>query len=221
MGERSSARLSIRRLFKVYREIESEIVDRLDEFRETWKSGDDNAVFSELVFCLLTPQSKALSCAQAAARLHEKNLIVRGTAGRIARELKGVRFHNTKGQYIAGARRRFTKRGRLVITQRLNQFEDSFQRREWIVENVKGLGYKEASHFLRNIGQGEDFAILDRHILECLLELGIIDDSPRYVSRARYLDLEKRMREFARRIGIRMDHLDLLLWYVKTGIVFR
>ncbi|GAJ17855.1 unnamed protein product, partial [marine sediment metagenome] len=34
----------------------------------------------------------------------------------------------------------------------INSNIDEIKLREWVVKNFKGLGYKEASHFLRNIG---------------------------------------------------------------------
>jgi len=43
---------------------------------------------------------------------------------------------------------------------------------EWLVKNLTGLGYKEAGHFLRNIGSGK-IAILDRHILRNLHALAL------------------------------------------------
>ena len=49
--------------------------------------------------------------------------------------------------------------------------------RNFIAENVKGYGLKEASHFLRNIGKSDNqIAILDRHILRNLKALDIIEE---------------------------------------------
>jgi N-glycosylase/DNA lyase len=154
-------------------------------------------------------------------RLRAKGLILDGTAESVARELNGVRFHNNKARYITLARHLFMKGERTGIRRRLEGFEDPFERREWIAQTVKGLGYKEASHFLRNIGLGERFAILDRHILRRLLKLGVMDRLPTCVSRKCYLDTERKMSQFASAARIPMDHLDLLLWFLETGIVFR
>ena len=93
--------------------------------------------------------------------------------------------------------------------------------REWFVDNVKGIGLKEASHFLRNIGLGEDLAILDRHILKNLALLGVIEEVPASLSRRLYLEIEDRMRKFAENIKIPMSHLDLLLWYMETNEIFK
>ncbi len=103
----------------------------------------------------------------------------------------------------------------------ISGFSNSFAAREWLVKNVKGLGYKEAGHFLRNIGLGEDLAILDRHILKNLMLMGVIDAVPASLSKKTYLDIEKKMIEFSKQVGIPMGQLDLLLWYKEAGEVFK
>lgn len=103
----------------------------------------------------------------------------------------------------------------------LEMFSSPAAAREWLVENVKGLGYKEASHFLRNIGLGEELAILDRHILKNLLLLGVIAELPRSPTKRLYLEIEKEMAAFSSRTGIPMGQLDLLLWYKEAGEVFK
>jgi N-glycosylase/DNA lyase len=137
-------------------------------------------------------------------------------------ELKGkVRFHNTKAQNVVLARRRFVMKRRTNIRGVLSRFDDPKKTREWMVSNIRGLGYKEASHFLRNIGLGEDLAILDRHILKNLVALGVLKEIPSSLSRKRYLEIEDEMADFARTIRIPMAHLDLLLWYKETGEIFK
>ncbi len=88
-------------------------------------------------------------------------------------------------------------------------------------ENVNGLGYKEASHFLRNVGLGEEFAILDRHILRNLKDFGVLPEIPISLTKKRYLEIEEKVRRFSREIGIPMGELDLLLWSKETGWIFK
>ena len=85
------------------------------------------------------------------------------------------------------------------LRDRLLSFDDPLARRDWLAREprIKGLGYKEASHFLRNIGF-KGYGILDKHIVRCLAELGVIDSPKPPTSRNRYLEVEERMREFAR-----------------------
>jgi len=93
--------------------------------------------------------------------------------------------------------------------------------RDWLVKHVKGLGLKEASHFLRNIGMGEELAILDRHILKNLVCLGVIAGVPASLTPSRYKEIESRMKTFSSSIGIPMGELDLILWYRETGSIFK
>jgi N-glycosylase/DNA lyase len=100
--------------------------------------------------------------------------------------------------------------------------EDMERRRDFLAANpgIKGIGYKEASHFLRNVGFN-GYAILDKHILRTLAELGVIDSSKPPTTKKKYVAIEVRMREFASEIGIGVDELDLLLWSNKTGEILK
>jgi N-glycosylase/DNA lyase len=96
------------------------------------------------------------------------------------------------------------------------------ERRDWLARErrVKGLGYKESSHFLRNVGF-RGYAILDKHILRSLAELGVISSPEPPATRKRYLETEDRLRAFSRSVQIDFDELDLILWSMKTGEVLK
>ena len=199
-----------------------DIERRLKEFKELFENSNDDRIFAELIFCLLTPQSKAKICWKAVENLMKKDLLIRGSYEQVLRELKGVRFKKNKAKYIIEARKTFTKENEIRIKSVISSFSDSTKAREWLVKNVKGMGYKEASHFLRNIGFGEDLAILDRHILKNLRLLGVIEDIPKKtLTKKRYMEIENKMREFSRDIGIPLSHLDLLFWSKETGEIFK
>ena len=201
--------------------IQDEIESRLAEFDRIRKIGDDKAIFAELVFCILTPQSKARVCWAAVENLLDKNLLLKGEGDQILGELHGVRFKYKKSEYVVEARDKLSIDGKIAIKSRISRFSDVCDAREWLVRNVKGIGYKEASHFLRNIGFGENLAILDRHILKNLRSLGVIEEIPDSLSRRRYLEIEMGMMEFADRVKIPMSHLDLVMWYNEAGEVFK
>ena len=218
MSEEAEQQYSIRELKELYAPIKGQIDARLGDFRLIWEKATDEELFIELVFCLLTPQSKAKTCWKAVQRLSRKCMISEGEPCQIQEELFGVRFNRRKAEYICLARKTFSNRS---LRTTLNGFNSPFEAREWLVENVLGFGYKEASHFLRNIGQGEDLAILDRHILKNLMLLGVIKEVPSTLSRKTYLDIERKMTEFSKDAGIPMGKLDLLLWYKEAGEVFK
>jgi N-glycosylase/DNA lyase len=214
-------REAIIQLKKIYGSRKKEIVSRLREFEQSWLQKSEKEILGELIFCLLTPQSRAKFCWDAIVALKEQNLLLKGTAGQIKKRLHCVRFHNKKAQYVIEARNLFIKNGRVSIKPLLNRVAGIQERREWLVKNIKGLGYKEASHFLRNMGFGESIAILDRHILRNLHLLSVIEGIPESLSRVKYLLIEKKMAEFAKEINIPLAHLDLLLWYKETGEIFK
>ena len=144
-----------------------------------------------------------------------------GTPEEIASNLRGVRFHNVKAKSIVAAKEEFYRGGQWSMKRRLGKFKDSFEAREWLVKNVLGLGYKEAGHFLRNIGRGNQLAILDRHILKNLQRHGVLKEMPKSLSRKEYLRIEALMKKFADRTGVTLAELDLLFWSRETGEVFK
>jgi N-glycosylase/DNA lyase len=211
---------SVQELQTLYGEKWEAIQTRLNEFKQILNRNDDD-VFAELCFCLLTPQSSAKTCWAAVSRLKQRSLLLKGAANEIQPQLNDVRFGDSKAKYIVEARATFTKDGRLFLKSHLSSFANPFELREWMVENVKGLGYKEASHFLRNVGLGEEFAILDRHILRNLKRLDVITEVPVSITKKRYLEIEEKLRSFSREIGIPLADLDLLFWSRETGWIFK
>ncbi|HID95293.1 MAG TPA: N-glycosylase/DNA lyase [Candidatus Latescibacteria bacterium] len=209
-------------MIEIYSAIQDQIKSRLNIFKQVWEAGSEKDIFAELVFCILTPQSKAKSCWTAVENLLNKDLLLRGNRDQLVRELDGVRFKYKKAEYIIEARKQFSTDGREVsVRSKIGGFFDAYGAREWLVQNVKGIGYKEASHFLRNIGFGEDLAILDRHILKNLKSVGVIEEIPNSLSRRRYFEIEGRMKELAEKVNIPLSHLDFVMWYKETAEIFK
>jgi N-glycosylase/DNA lyase len=175
------------------------------------------AYFFELVYCLLTPQSSAVNAAQAVWKLREAGFPDRAAdiAGILADRQHYIRFHNTKAKRLREA-----WEGYGTIRARLTDRSDPEATRRWLVQHVKGLGWKEASHFLRNIGF-RDLAILDRHILKNLKTHGVVTTSPGTLTGKIYVSIEARFRSFAAHVGIPMDELDLFFWSRETGEILK
>ncbi|MBN1526469.1 MAG: N-glycosylase/DNA lyase [Candidatus Omnitrophica bacterium] len=210
----------LKHLLSEYRRKKPLIRKRLREFRQAFKK-NERAIFEELCFCILTPQSKAFNCDRAVKELARMDLLHAGDAEAIRDVLRRlVRFHNNKASYIVGARGALNVGG-CGSLKRLLRTHTPFDAREWLVENVKGLGYKESSHFLRNIGLGKDLAILDRHILKNLKRYGAISHVPFSLNRKAYLEIEEEMKRFCGKISIPLEELDLLFWSQETGAIFK
>ncbi len=136
----------------------------------------------------------------------------KGLTGRL-KEL-GYRFYNRRAEFIVDARKHFG------IKKKVSEFADGRAARTYLVENVKGLGYKEASHFLRNTGF-DNVAILDRHILRIMNEHGIIQKIPAHLTGKNYLEFEAALDKFAEKAKVNHSLLDLYLWYLKTGKILK
>ncbi len=132
------------------------------------------------------------------------------------------RFPVARPGYIVIARNYLREHCGLRLREQLESFSDPIERRDWLAreKRIKGLGYKEASHFLRNIGL-MGHAILDKHVLRCLADLEVVESSRPPSTRARYLEIEERLKGVARDVGIDFDELDLVLWSMKTGEVLK
>ncbi|PUA31743.1 MAG: hypothetical protein B9J98_05330 [Candidatus Terraquivivens tikiterensis] len=204
---------AVNRYRKIYEERRDEVERRLKEFKEMLGRSEEE-VFAELCFCICTPQTKARAAERAISSMKEGSLLLRGSESSIALVLRrnGVRFPESKARYIVAAR---------TYMKSLKSLPpDAFKARDWLVKNIRGLGYKEASHFLRNVGY-EGLAILDRHILRGMREAGIIKELPKSLTKRKYLELEKKFIQFAADLGIKPEALDLVMWADKTGEVFK
>ena len=200
-------------LKELYKERERVIKSRLKEF-EVVGYRPEKAIFSELCFCLLTPSTRAERADLAVRNMIEDGSLFTGNREEIVEHLKAIRFRNNKAGYILDARK-------LTGLKDLLKGRSNLEVREWLVSNVKGLGWKEASHFLRNIGHGEGLAIIDRHLLKNLKEFGYIESIPTQLSKNKYFEFEGKVKEFSEKLGIPMEELDLLLWSKETGKVFK
>lgn len=207
---------------KIYFEKKEDIEKRLKEFKEVWEKGDNKDIHVELSFCILTPQSKAINAWKAITTLRDNGLLFSGSADEIVEYLNIVRFKNNKARYLVELREKMkNEKGEFITKDFFSDFKDVTLAREWIVKNIKGMAFKEASHFLRNVGFGKGIAILDRHILKNLVKLEVIDEVPKSITPKLYLEIEKKMKDYCKFVNISMDSLDLLLWYLEAGEIFK
>lgn len=152
-----------------------------------------------------------------------RELLTCGAHEELATALTGVhRYPRARSGYIVTTRDFLNADCGMRLRDRLANFADPVARRDWLARErgIKGLGYKEASHFLRNIGL-RGYAILDKHILRSLYEIGVTHTPDPPATRARYLATEQSLRDFAKDIEIDFDELDFVLWSLKTGEVLK
>ena len=219
--KRTRPAVTIREIKKAHAERRDQIRQRLDEFAAVRERGDDRELWEEMVFCFFTGGCSAAMGLRSveAVRL----VLMDGDQTQIANALAGAhRYPNARARYVVHSREFLKERYNLKLAEKLQGFDCSLERRDWLVreKGIKGLGYKEASHYLRNVGF-RGYAILDKHVLNCLAELKIIDDPKPPNTRAKYLTVEDQLRKLTRRLNIDFDELDLVLWSMKTGVILK
>jgi N-glycosylase/DNA lyase len=200
-----------------------EIRARLAEFGEVWRTGSDLRLWEELAFCIFTAGASARMGLRAVEAV--KPFLLDGRSEEMTAALKEAgahRFPVARPCYIVVTRNYLREYCGMRLRRALESFSDPVARRDWLAQEtrIKGLGYKESSHFLRNIGL-KGHAILDKHVLRCLADLGVVESPKPPTSRGRYLEIEEKLRRFGREIRIDFEELDLVLWSLKTGEVLK
>lgn len=186
------------------------IEDRISEFKD---KKTINKIFKELCFCILTANSTAERCIGVHSKVGDGFLDL--PKSKLQKKLKqhGCRFHTKRAEYIVEARKYKSLLSKALETKKGNEL------RGWLIDNIKGMGYKEASHFLRNIGY-DDFAIIDFHIIDVLARHNLIE-KPKNLNKQKYLEIENLMKELTNKTNLNLAELDLYLWFSETGKVLK
>ena len=193
-----------------------EVIDsRMKEFEEVGKK-ENKEIFKELCFCLMTANFSAEGGIKIQKAVGDGFLVL--PEDLLASKLRalGHRFPNMRAKFVVNAREKGLHKN---IKDKLNSFNNDIERREFLVENVKGLGMKESSHFLRNIGY-KDVAIIDFHIIDLLVKNKLIEE-PKTITPKKYVEIEEVLKGISKKTGINLGELDLYLWYLETGKILK
>ena len=185
---------------------------RVKEFKEIDRKSSDE-IFKELCFCILTANFNAEKCIKIQKEIDDGFLTL--SENELAKKLMelGHRFPNARARYISDSVKYNDSLKDVVLSSSGEEL------REWLVKNIKGLGYKESSHFLRNIGF-DNFAIIDFHIVDILVKHNLIK-RPETLTKKRYLEIENILKEIAKKLELSLAELDLYLWYTETGKILK
>ncbi|MEM2103007.1 MAG: N-glycosylase/DNA lyase [Candidatus Bathyarchaeia archaeon] len=193
--------------------VKKTIKARMKEFKENHKK-PINQIFQELCFCILAANYNAEKTIKIQNQIGNQFLTL--PEKQLAKKLKtlGYRFPNTRAKYIAEARKHKNSLKNIIESQTSQN-----QKREWLTKNIKGIGYKEASHFLRNIGY-TNLAILDFHIINILTQHKIIK-KPKTLNKKTYQQIEASLKKIAKKTNLNLAELDLYLWCMETGKILK
>ena len=224
---------AIEKIMEVIPHIEKYVKRRMEEFEQLSKEGYTHydfrpfldlsfeaGIFSELSFCILTANSSASLGIKILAYLGEE-----GFMGKSLEELTNIfkdfghRYAQQRAERVIEARNKFGEIKKLlereknprVIRQLLADARSPYK--------IKGFGYKEASHFLRNIGFKE-VAIVDRHISRFLIENGLLRQVKTVTPKV-YIEAERALEDLASHLNLTLGELDLYIFYIKTKKVLK
>lgn len=194
----------------------------------------ENKLLSELVLCILSSQEKYEVALAMMKSLRKENILripknkseFREIKSEIKSTLKNpVCFKSNEKEYSRRLRF-FVKKTEYIIDTLENIYlndltiktilkqEDCIQEtRKNIINYSYGLGPKQASMFLRNIGYHSEFAVLDKHVIDFMRILGltcITDNS--FSNLTSYQKIETKLKSYADTYNVNLLHLDLAIW---------
>ncbi|MBW2965475.1 hypothetical protein KY342_00055 [Candidatus Woesearchaeota archaeon] len=176
----------------------------IKDFLSKTNNKSDKYVLGELYFCLLTPRSKAVRCRKIVNEMKSKNLLFNPNKGNIKKLMSKFGYALTnKSEYI------------IIASKNFNEIKNNLTR-EWLEKNVKGLGMKESSHFLRNVGY-KGLGIIDVHVQRFLKKVGLFDREVGAVTKKQYLELEKKFFDLSKKLKIPSEELDIAIWLYQSG----
>ena len=189
----------------------------------SWEKYREDDLWRELVFCILGSRVRFEAVHAAVERMDSMYLLSQPWRNTgfdqyeedIVTALSGgYPFYRIRANHIRrAAEHLYTSRG--SILKLLDSAGDVRSVRRVLVAEVAGLGPKQASLFLRNIGYAKHIAILDVHVLTYLNRVGLTDTLLKSVSTlSQYEVLEDSFIEHAYTFGYSPDQFDLAVWIV-------
>lgn len=200
--------------------------------KNNWCKLSEQSIWEELCFCILSG-NVSYELAKSVIKVTRKNGILdyawlksESTSEKILfeelnspnfeplkinGELRKYRYPKKRSHQIKNAAVRIYETFSL---KKILNFHDSTKVRNFIFDEIPGLGIKEASHFLRNIGYSDNLAIIDIHVFRFLQEQGLIDFSNiTSLTPSKYLMAEKILQNLSGYHGLNLATLDLSIWH--------
>lgn len=221
----------LRNVIDEYEKIKHQLTQRV-----FWMDMTEGDLWSELCVCILSSNVPFESATSAFEHLRRKGLLEKeyllgneGATSILSKELskplylphrrdgnlRKYRFPRIKASHIVGAAQAIYIEGD-SIKSLLSKSGSAYEARDFLTRRVPGIGLKQSSLFLRNIGYTRSLAIIDTHILNFLrtLELSQKMKTTRSLSKERYKKLEKMLQALAGQLDAELSILDFAIWIV-------
>ncbi len=127
-------------------------------------------------------------------------------------------YYNSKSEYIVKTCVEIYNNNSTTIKQTLRLSQEGNEAREILVNLCAGIGPKQASLFLRNIGYCDNLAILDSHVIQYMDILGLRHKKSSINSMNQYHKYENILLTYANSLNRKMATLDVAIWVVMRVI---
>jgi len=164
----------------------------------------DEEIFYNLCFIILVPQCKFKAISIVVDKLKLLDFY-NNDLDNLEDIIKPSRYKKRKTLFLKKMKTNFNE----ILRNLKNKLNDPDEARSYLSQNVSGISYKAASHFLRNMGI-ESLAIIDTHILKFLE----VDYSWRYSI------VENHFKEIAKGFDLTPAELDAIIWRRYANIPF-
>lgn len=196
---------------------------------ETPEPWTETRLWTELASCVLSSQVPYATAQAAAVRVEASGLLMDASLSanlleasladllrlplEVDNGLRRYRFPDSRARQLAATaievRRHADGLGDLLAG-----FDEIESARGWFIAHASGLGPKQASMFLRNVGASYDLAVLDRHVINYMMIVGLTADPTPVRRLADYRRDEIILRDHAAGVGLPVGFLDWAVWIV-------
>jgi len=129
------------------------------------------------------------------------------------RSTQRYRFPRSRANYIRRTAEQVYRSG--SIKEILATSIDSLETRRQLINICVGIGPKQSSLFLRNVGLGHDLAIIDVHVARYLRLVGLMPVcGPGFGNLTTYEKVETVVQNYSIGLGLSMQALDIAIWIV-------
>jgi len=200
-----------------------------DRRKKTWVDFSEKELWLELISCILGSRVRSETATACSNHLRERNLVdisiilkkPRETETKISIELAksifpphGCKypFPRSKATCIVVTAVEIYEKDNTSIKQILSSYPNPLEARKVLVSKCRGIGFKQASLFLRNVSFCDNLAILDTHVVR-FIESVILRTQIR-LTKNQYLFLERILYEYAQSKRVSLATLDFSIWIV-------
>jgi len=209
-----------------------EVICKDIEKKETfhWSDATEERLLFELILAVLGSQNRYEVALRFSEEIQKNGLLKSQTksvdeltieiqdilskALKIDGKFTKYRFPNAKAKYIAYDLLYLQSCGGLKSL--FAQTDNIANVRAFFVKEIKGMGPKQSSHFLRNVGYSNEFAVLDVHILRYMHIQGIIEETYTKAigTLKQYEKLEALLIDFLKYMKYPIGFVDQAIWIV-------